>query len=137
LSSATAPSSTVSRTPPRASTPVGQTGQSDVLRAQVELTHAIIEERTAALAIEAARADLNSLLSRTPDAPLGEPEAPAVHRIEMSLAALIERALSARPELAGQRALIDREHSGRRAGGARLVARLRGQRRPLHQLRPQ
>ena len=57
---------------------VGQTTQGDVLRAQVELTHAVIAQRTAALAIDAARADLNALLSRTPDAPLGDPVAPTV-----------------------------------------------------------
>ena len=82
------------------------------MRAQVELTHSVIEQRTAGLMIDAARAELNALLSRTPDAPLGEPEAPAVHRIETPLATLIERALDARPELAGQQALIDRDASG-------------------------
>ncbi len=91
---------------------VGQTTQADVLRAQVEQTHSVIAQRTAGLAIDAARAELNALLSRTPEAPLGEPEAPPVHRIETPLATLIERALEARPELAGQRALIDRETSG-------------------------
>jgi outer membrane protein TolC len=91
---------------------VGQTTQADVLRAQVELTHSVIEQRTAALAIDAARADLNALLSRTPDAPLGDPEAPQVRRIDTPLEVLIERGLGARPELAGQRALVDRETSG-------------------------
>lgn len=91
---------------------VGQTAQADVLRAQVELTHSVIEQRTAALAIDAARAELNALLSRTPDAPLGDPEPPAVHRIDATLETLIERALAARPELDGQRAMIDRESSG-------------------------
>ncbi|MDX2166255.1 MAG: TolC family protein [Deltaproteobacteria bacterium] len=91
---------------------IGQTAQADVLRGQVELTHSIIAQRTARLAIEAARAELNALLSRTAEAPLGEPEAPSVRHIETPLAALTERALAARPELAGQRAMIDREHSG-------------------------
>jgi outer membrane protein TolC len=91
---------------------IGQTAQADVLRGQVELTHSIIEQRTAALAIEAARAELNALLSRTPEAPLGDPEAPQVARIDTPLATLIERALAARPELAGQQAMIAREHSG-------------------------
>lgn len=91
---------------------IGQTAQADVLRAQVELTHSVIEERTAGLAIEAARAELNALLSRTPDAPLGDPEPPLVQRIDTPLPALIERALASRPELAGQRAMIDRETSG-------------------------
>ncbi|HSP98762.1 MAG TPA: TolC family protein [Candidatus Dormibacteraeota bacterium] len=91
---------------------IGQTPQADVLRAQVELTHSVIEQRTAGLAIDAARADLNALLSRTPDAPLGDPEPPAVRPIDTPLATLIERALGTRPELAGQRAMIDRETSG-------------------------
>lgn len=91
---------------------IGQTAQADVLRAQVELTHSVIEQRTAGLAIDAARAELNALLSRTPDAPLGDPEPPTVRRIDAPLATLIERALGARPELAGQRAMIDREQSG-------------------------
>jgi len=91
---------------------IGQTTQADVLRAEVELTHAVIVQRTAALAIEAARAELNALLSRTPDAPLGEPQAPAVRRIEPPLETLIERALGTRPELAAQRAMIGRETSG-------------------------
>ncbi|MEO8605036.1 MAG: TolC family protein [bacterium] len=91
---------------------VGQTTQSEVLRAEVELTHAVIEERTAALAIDAERAELNALLSRTPDAPLGDLEAPAVRRIEQPLATLIERALTARPELAAQRAMIGGANSG-------------------------
>lgn len=91
---------------------IGQTAQADVLRAEVELTHSVIEQRTAGLAIDAARAELNALLSRTPDAPLGDPEPPAVRPIDTPLALLIERALGARPELAGQRAMIDREQSG-------------------------
>ena len=91
---------------------IGQTPQAEVLRAQVELTHSVIQQRTAGLAIDAARADLNALLSRTPDAPLGDPEPPVVHRIDTPMAALIERALAARPELAGQQAMIDRESSG-------------------------
>jgi outer membrane protein TolC len=91
---------------------IGQTVQADVLRAQVELTHAVIAQRTAGLAIDAARAEMNALLSRTPDAPLGDPEPPPVHPVETPLATLIERALAARPELAGQQAMIDREQSG-------------------------
>ncbi|MBX3026768.1 TolC family protein [bacterium] len=91
---------------------IGQTAQADVLRAQVELTHSVIAQRTAGLTIDAARAELNALLSRTPDAPLGDPEPPPVRPIDTPLATLIERALGTRPELAGQRAMIEREQSG-------------------------
>ena len=85
--------SIASRTPPRASTRSARRAQADVLRAQVELTHGSSPQRTAgSLRSTPPRAELNALLSRTPDAPLGEPEMPAVRRIETPLATLIERA---------------------------------------------
>lgn len=91
---------------------VGQSTQADVLRAQVELTHATIQERTAGLAIDRARAALNALLSRAPSQPLGVPEPPAVRHIDASVDTLVERALQQRPELAAQRSTIGRETSG-------------------------
>jgi outer membrane protein, heavy metal efflux system len=80
--------------------------QSDVLRAQVELTRAITEARTGALAIETARATLNALLSRPPRDPLGVPEAPHLPEPPPGTEALIETALAHRPELAAQAATI-------------------------------
>jgi cobalt-zinc-cadmium efflux system outer membrane protein len=81
--------------------------QSDVLRAQVELTHTVTEVQTGALAIESARAALNALLSRPPDGPLGVPEGPRLAEPPPSADGLIAEALASRPELAGQAATID------------------------------
>ncbi|HLY37940.1 MAG TPA: TolC family protein, partial [Candidatus Binatia bacterium] len=50
---------------------VGEVAQSDVLRAQVELTHFVNRVTTQTLAIDGARAELNALLSRPPGDPLG------------------------------------------------------------------
>ncbi len=82
--------------------------QSDVLRAQVELTHAVTEVQTGALAIDTARAGLNALLSRPPDDPLGVPEASGLPDPPATSDALIEAALAQRPELAAQGATIAR-----------------------------
>jgi outer membrane protein TolC len=91
---------------------IGEATQADALRAQVELTHMVIEVNTAALAIETAEAELNALLSRPPDEPLGMPEAPPMQPIETNLDTLTDLALQRRPELAVQRATIAREQSG-------------------------
>ena len=91
---------------------VGEATQADALRAQVELTHMVIEVNTAALAIDTAAAELNALLSRRPDESLGVPENPPLHPIEPSLETLTDLALEHRPELAAQRAAIAREQSG-------------------------
>ena len=91
---------------------VGEATQADALRAQVELTHMVIEVNTAALAIETAEAELNALLSRPPDEPLGVPEDPPMQPLEASVQTLTDRALQQRPELAAQRAAIAREQSG-------------------------
>jgi outer membrane protein TolC len=50
---------------------VGEASQADVLRAQVELAHVINQLQTEPLAIESAKAEINALLSRSPDEPLG------------------------------------------------------------------
>jgi outer membrane protein TolC len=84
----------------------GGVPQSDVLRAQVELTHAITDVQTASLAIDTARAALNALLSRPPGDPLGVPEKPQLPSLPPSADGLIETALARRPELAAQDATI-------------------------------
>jgi outer membrane protein, heavy metal efflux system len=84
--------------------------QSDVLRAQVELTRAITEARTGTLAIDTARAALNALLSRPPRDPLGVPEEPHLPEPPPSTDALMETALAHRPELAAQAATINGQH---------------------------
>lgn len=91
---------------------VGAATQADALRAQVELTHMTIQTSTAALAIETAAAELNALLSQRPDAPLGVPEDPPMPPLDASVETLTDLALQRRPELAAQRALVAREHSG-------------------------
>lgn len=91
---------------------VGEATQADALRSQVELTHMVIEVNTAALAVEQAEAELNALLSRAPDEPLGVPEEPPMHAIGASIETLTDLALQQRPELAAQRATIAREESG-------------------------
>jgi outer membrane protein, heavy metal efflux system len=84
----------------------GGVPQSDVLRAQVELTHAITEVQSGALAIETARAALNALLSRPPGDPLGVPEESRLPDLPPSAEPLIEAALARRPELSAQDATI-------------------------------
>jgi outer membrane protein TolC len=90
---------------------IGQASQSDALRAQVELTHMAIEANTAALAIDSAAAELNALLSRAPDEPLGVPEDPPMQPLDASVDTLTALALQQRPELAGQRAAIGSQES--------------------------
>jgi len=90
----------------------GEAPQSDALRAQVELTHEANMITTEALAIDTARAELNALLSREPDAPLGVPEDSAPPRLEATSAELIDLALQTRPELAAQSETIAREEAG-------------------------
>jgi len=85
---------------------VGGVPQADVLRAQVELTHAITEVQSGSLAIDTARAGLNALLSRPPSDPLGDPEEPRLPKPPPSADALIEAALARRPELSAQDATI-------------------------------
>jgi cobalt-zinc-cadmium efflux system outer membrane protein len=85
---------------------IGAVPQSDVLRAQVELTHAITDVQSGSLAIDTARAALNALLSRPPGDPLGVPEEPRLPELPPSANALIEAALARRPELSAQDATI-------------------------------
>ncbi len=90
----------------------GEGSQSEVLRAQVELTHKVSMITTERFAIDGASAELNALLSRDPDTPLGEPEAPASRHLAASPASLIELALRTRPELAAQTEVIARGEAG-------------------------
>ena len=87
---------------------VGEVSQSDVLRAQVELTRAINRVTTQSLTIDSARAELNALLSRSPSEPLGTPQTPEV-RLDQRPEALTRMALENRPELIAQGAAVSRE----------------------------
>jgi outer membrane protein TolC len=91
---------------------VGTATQADALRAQVELTHMAIQVDTAALAIDTANAELNALLSRSADEPVGVPEDPPMHPLDASAETLTALALQQRPELAAQRAAIAGGQSG-------------------------
>jgi cobalt-zinc-cadmium efflux system outer membrane protein len=90
---------------------VGEATQSDVLRAQVELTHFINRVSTQTLAIDGLRAELNALLSRPPDDPLGVPEDPPPPRLDSEAEHLIDLAVSSRPELRAQQAAVAREEA--------------------------
>jgi outer membrane protein TolC len=90
---------------------VGEVAQSDVLRAQVELTHFINRVTTQTLAIDGARAEVNALLSRPPGGPLGVPEDPPSPRLDPDADGLIDLAVSTRPELRAQQAAVAREEA--------------------------
>ncbi len=91
---------------------VNEVSQSDVLRSQVELTHVVNQVTTQAVRVDAARAELNVLLSRDPAEPLGVPDAPPAPALDEDPASLIALALATRPELASQRAMVAREDAG-------------------------
>src|SRR5579885_2809783 len=65
---------------------VGTVAQSDVLRAQVELVHMANRLITDRLAVDTARAELNTLLSRPAGDPLGAPEEPPPPRLDADAA---------------------------------------------------
>jgi cobalt-zinc-cadmium efflux system outer membrane protein len=90
---------------------VGEVAQSDVLRAQVELTHFINRVTTQTLAIDGARAELNALLSRPPGDPLGVPEEPPRPRLESDVDHLIALGAESRPEVRAQQAAVAREEA--------------------------
>lgn len=89
---------------------VGLVSQSDVLRAQVELTRLINRVTTETLALTKAQAQLNALLSRPLAAPLGVPRDPPPPLMAYSLADLEALALKNRPELIGQTRTVERAH---------------------------
>lgn len=93
---------------------LGQVSQSDVLRAQVELTRLQNRITTATLAIDGVRAELDALLSRESDQPFGVPEDVAPPRLDGTPDTLTEQALRERPELAAQQAAVAREDTGLR-----------------------
>lgn len=96
---------------------LGQASQPDVLRAQVELTRLINRVTTESLAIDAARAELDALLSRPAPGPLGTPEDPPPPALGESADALIALALERRPELAAASAAVERSRQSARLAG--------------------
>jgi outer membrane protein TolC len=89
----------------------GDVPQTDVLRAQVELTRTVNRVTTETLAIASARAELNALLSQEPSEPLGVPEEAPLPELDDTPAALVTLALERRPELAAQAAAVSREET--------------------------
>ncbi|HXK10145.1 MAG TPA: TolC family protein [Vicinamibacteria bacterium] len=87
---------------------VGQGAQQDVLRIQVEITR--VEQGAAEQAAEAdvRLAELNRLLARPPDAPLGTSASLAVEPLALPLAEAIEKARQVSPELASARLAVER-----------------------------
>jgi outer membrane protein TolC len=88
---------------------VGQASQSDVLRAQVELTRLITRVTTHTLKLGEVRARLNGLLSRSPEAPLGVPRNAPSPVVRQTLAELTELTLHNRPEIAAKVAALARD----------------------------
>jgi outer membrane protein, heavy metal efflux system len=78
---------------------VGQASQQDLLKAQVELS----KLHNSLLVLEqeqvSAQAELNTLLNRPPQTPLGKPEELTIHPFSLTLDQLQQQALHDRPEL--------------------------------------
>lgn len=77
----------------------GEGRQTDVLRAQVEIARMVEDTLRMHAAAVALMAQINALLARAPDAPLGIPVLPARKPEAPSVAALMERAATQRPAL--------------------------------------
>ena len=77
----------------------GKSSQSDVLRAQVELSKTLGALLTLEQEKDSAQAQLNALLDRGPDEPLGMPEDPGLAPLHLTYKDLEEAALSQRPEV--------------------------------------
>lgn len=89
-----------------------EVSQSDVLRAQVELSHLINRVHTATLSVGSAEAGLRELLSRPGSEPFGVPEDPPPPRLPANLETVTAVALAERPELEAARAAVAREDAG-------------------------
>lgn len=89
---------------------VGKAAQQDVLKAQTEIS--ILLERLAVLEQKRAStvAQINSLLFRPPDTPLGRPAEVRKSELPYSLDQLYQMALQRYPGLKKQQRVIDREH---------------------------
>lgn len=91
---------------------VGQGGQQDVLRAQVEVTRSR-RLRAERAADEVGRlAELNRLRGAAPDTPFPTPGHPEVRRLEVDEEALRDRVMSRSPELAAARLVLERDRLG-------------------------
>src|SRR5918999_5207586 len=91
---------------------VGQVSQPDVLRAQVEVTRLINRVTTERLTLGKVQAQLNALMSRPPEAPLGKPQDPPPAGVPYTMADLEDLTLRNRPELLAQTRALEKEHLG-------------------------
>lgn len=91
---------------------VGQGGQQDVLRAQVEVTRSL-RLRAEQAAEEIGRlSELNRLRARPPDEPFATPGHPEIRPLDVDHEVLRERVMSASPELQAALLARDRDHLG-------------------------
>ena len=91
-----------------------QGSQADALRAEVARAELLDRERGADLEIATTAAELNGLLSRPPDQPLGVPEAPRERRVPPDPAVLTATALARRPEVAAAASAVRRAEDAHR-----------------------
>lgn len=87
---------------------VGKVSQTDVLRAQIELSKMLNMLVTLNQEKETAQAMLNTLLNFRPQNPLGVPQEPQIKRFDQSLEDLQNMALTSRPELLESKTAIER-----------------------------
>ena len=91
---------------------VGQGGQQDVLRAQVEVTRSQ-RLRAEQAADEAGRlAELNRLRARPPEEPFATPGHPEIRPVDVDVEVLRERVMSASPELKAAILALERDRLG-------------------------
>jgi cobalt-zinc-cadmium efflux system outer membrane protein len=90
---------------------VGRAAQPDVFRAQTQLT--LLEARLAQadLELRTRRAEINSLLGRSVDTPLAQPELPHEASLSFTREELLAKARDAAPSLAREQKMIERGDS--------------------------
>jgi outer membrane protein TolC len=84
---------------------VGATAQQDVFKGQAEVTRLELERERLRAERRAREAELNALLNRAPDAPLGEPDPLALPPVEMRLETLLADARANAPMLLRERSM--------------------------------
>jgi cobalt-zinc-cadmium efflux system outer membrane protein len=88
---------------------VGRASQSDVLRAQVELTRLATKVTTETLKVDEAKALLNRLLSRSPNSPVGIPYDPPSPTLSQTFAELAVLTLHNQPDITIRQGKIARD----------------------------
>lgn len=86
---------------------VNKASQAEVLKAQVEYSKALNELITFEQEKETMQAELNALLDRAPEEPLGKPAEPALPKANFQFAEIEQIALEFRPELDAARHHVD------------------------------